>query len=187
MKLNSQFFLVLATLVAVIALRLVPHLPNFSPLCAIALFGAAHFRNRWLAYTLPLVAIVISDVLVNNILYAQYFNGFTLFYEGCWWQYAAYAVIVLGATAWFQRGISAVTVLGGAFGASLIFFLLSNFGVWAGSAMYPQNAAGLMACYAAGLPFLQTTLASDVLFSGVLFGVFALVERLSQRLAVVRA
>lgn len=188
MKLNLHFKLVLLLILAVIALRLVPHLPNFSPLCAIALFGAAHFRSRWQAYLLPLGAIIVSDVLVNNLLYSQIFPSFTFFYEGCWWQYGAYAVIVFAATAWFQQRISAFTVLGGALGASLIFFLISNFGVWAGSAMYPQNASGLVACYGAGLPFLQTSCIGDVLYSGVLFGVFAYAQSrfLSKNVVVVR-
>jgi hypothetical protein len=183
MKLNLHFGLVLLLILTVVVLRLVPHLPNFSPLCAIALFGAAHFRERWQAYVLPLSAIIVSDVLVNNILYAQYFSGFTIFYAGCWWQYAAYAVIVLAATVWFQQRIGALTMLGGALGASLIFFLVSNFGVWAGSTIYAQNATGLVACYAAGLPFLQTSVVGDVLYSGVLFGVFAFAQSRMTRTA----
>jgi hypothetical protein len=176
MKLNLHFGVVVTLILTVAVLRLVPHLPNFSPMCAIALFGAAHFRARWQAYVLPLATIILSDVLVNNILYAHILKGFTLFYEGCVWQYAAYAMIVLGASAWFKQSLSATKVLGGALGASLLFFLVSNFGVWASGTSYPQNMTGLMACYAAGIPFLNQTILGDMLYSGVLFGVFALAQ-----------
>jgi hypothetical protein len=63
---------------------------------------------------------------------------------------------------------------------STSFFLLSNFMVWLGSRMYPHTAAGLGACYAAGLPFYGNDLMSTALFAGAFFGLPALAARMSE-------
>jgi len=71
----------------------------------------------------------------------------------------------------FKKGVDFSKVIFGALGASIIFFLLSNFGVWASTGAYPINFAGLMTCYAAGLPFLLNQVLGDLFYSLVLFGV----------------
>ena len=56
--------------------------------------------------------------------------------------------------------------------ASIVFFMVSNFGVWASTSMYPDDFNGLIICYSAGLPFLKNTLMGDLVYTGSLFGVF---------------
>jgi hypothetical protein len=68
-------------------------------------------------------------------------------------------------------------VAGAALGASVLFFLGSNLGVWAGGVLYPRTLAGLAACYIAALPFFGATLLGDLLYAALLFGGLALVER----------
>jgi hypothetical protein len=85
-------------------------------------------------------------------------------------------LIALAGIFIFQR-INPQRVIAGAFASSAIFFLLSNFGVWAGGTMYPKTIEGLMICYAAGIPFLKGTLLGDLFYSGVLFGTFALAQK----------
>jgi hypothetical protein len=73
---------------------------------------------------------------------------------------------------------NALRVAGVSIGASLVFFLISNFGVWFTAdqypvAMYPKTLDGLMACYTMGLPFLRNTLVGDLLFAEVFFGLYA--------------
>jgi len=58
-----------------------------------------------------------------------------------------------------------------------LFFVVTNFGTWAVSGMYPMTLAGLAACYLAAIPFFQNTVVGDLFYSGVLFGGFALLER----------
>ena len=60
--------------------------------------------------------------------------------------------------------------------SSGIFFLVSNFGVWAGGTMYPKNFGGLITCYAAGVPFIHNTIISDALFTTVLLGTYYLLQ-----------
>jgi hypothetical protein len=66
---------------------------------------------------------------------------------------------------------------GAAVASSVLFFLITNFGTWTLSGMYPMTASGLAACYVAAIPFFQNTIAGDLFYSGLLFGGFALLER----------
>lgn len=156
--------------------RIVPHMPNFSPLGGIALFGAAHFSKKWLAFVIPLIAVWLSDIFLNNVIYGQYYSEFTWFYSGFYWQYGSLLLIGLIGTFLFKK-INVKRVLGGIVASSALFFLISNFGVWAGGTMYPPTLSGLMACYAAGLPFLQGTVAGDLVYTTSLFGGYYLFQR----------
>jgi hypothetical protein len=168
-KINVQFS-VLAALVLVAAFsRLIPIMPNFSPLCAIGLFGAAHFDKKWKAFLIPITATFLSDLFINNVIYAQFFPNFTWFYEGFYWQYGSYMLVTLASLFIFNK-ISAPKVILGATVSTAIFFLISNFGCWIGSTTYTQNFQGLMTCYAAGVPFLKGTFLGDLAYSGLLFG-----------------
>ena len=92
---NNNFYLVLGLILIVAFSRLIPHYPNFTPLCAIALFGAKYFNNKYLAYVLPLFALWLSDIIINNFVLGEYFNEFTLFYSGFYWQYGSFMLITL--------------------------------------------------------------------------------------------
>ena len=63
--------------------------------------------------------------------------------------------------------------------SSVLFFVVTNFGMWLSSGIYPRNLAGLQACYVAAIPFLQNTVAGDLFYAALLFGGFGLVERLA--------
>jgi len=152
--------------------RIIPHMPNFSPLGAICLFGAAHFVKKWQAFLIPLAATWISDLYINNVIYGQYYPEFTWFYEGFYWQYGAYALITLAGLLLLQR-ITVAKLGVAALGSSAIFFLITNFGCWPA---YPQTFSGLMTCYVAGIPYLKGTLCGDLFYTGILFGVFALAQ-----------
>lgn len=156
---------ILSTIAAAAALRLVPHPPNFTPIGAMALFSGAYLARRGLvAFAAPLGALLLSDAILG-------------FYAGMAVNYLAVALIVLlGSLA--LRHVAPLRLLGTALAASLLFFVVSNLGVWATSGMYPPTAAGLAACFVAAIPFFQNTLAGDLFYSALLFGGFALLERL---------
>lgn len=174
-KVNLRFGILTAIIIAAAFSRIIPHMPNFSPLGAIGIFGAAHFSKKWQALFIPLAATWLSDLFINNIIYAKYYPTFTLFAQGFYWQYAAYILIVI-AGFFIMKKVNPKTVLFGALASSAIFFLVSNFGCWPGST-YPQNFTGLMQCYTAGLPFIQGTILGDLFYCGVLFGGFALIQK----------
>lgn len=175
-KINIQFWTITGIIVTVAIARLIPHLPNFTPVGALCLFGAAQFSNKKLAYLVPLLAILLSDILVNNILYAQYFDGFTVFYNGFEWQYMSYILTVL-VGGFIIKKVSTKSVLIGALAATIIFFIVSNLGVWASGTMYPMTATGLMACFTAAIPFLGGTFIGNAVYSAILFGGYALAQK----------
>jgi hypothetical protein len=150
--------------------RLLPHPDNFTPIGAMALFGAAYFSRQALTLAVPFIALFVSDLVLNNVIYRQYYPEFTLITS--WWIYAAFGLVMLAGWLLLRQNVSPTRVVAASLTASAIFFLVTNFSVWAESAMYPKTPAGLMACYTAGLPFLKNTVLGDLFFSAALFGVY---------------
>lgn len=160
---TARLLVLLSAIVVAAALRLVPHPPNFTPIGAMALFSGAYLGRRGLAFAAPLAAMLLSDAVLG-------------FYSGMQYTYFAVALIVL--IGWAVRSrISPLRVGMGAVASSILFFLVSNFGTWLSSGMYPHTFAGLSACFVAAIPFFQNTLAGDLFYAGLLFGGFALLER----------
>ena len=175
-KLNLQTGVLSIIILLAAFTRIMPHPPNFSPMAAIGLFGAAHFAKKWQAFFIPLIGIWVSDLVINNYVYSSSSSNFVWFYSGFYWQYISYILIIFAGLFIFNRGISLTKTFGGMISSSGIFFLVSNFGVWAGGTMYPKNFGGLITCYAAGVPFIHNTIISDVLFTTVLFGTYYLLQ-----------
>jgi len=167
---QTRLIAILTGIASAAALRLVPHPPNFTPIGAMALFSGAYLGRRWLALAAPLGAMLLSDLALG-------------FYQGMWIQYLAVALVAaLGWTVLSKRK-GAVRIGLSALAGSVIFFLLSNFGVWAVSGMYSHDAAGLAACFTAAIPFFQNTVAGDLFYAALLFGGFALLEKAVPRLS----
>jgi hypothetical protein len=171
---SRRFYLVISLILAAAAVRLLPHAPNFAPVGAMGLFGAAYFRKSW-ALVLPFASLFLSDLVLNNTIYSAYFPTFTWISSP--WMYLSFAAVVLVGLGWFSTGVSKWKVVGGAFSSSVVFFLVSNFGVFMESGLYPKTVAGLGMCYTAGLPFFTNTVASDLLYSTILFGVYQFAAR----------
>jgi hypothetical protein len=165
---HSRILALLSAILAAAALRLVPHPPNFTPIGAMALFSGAYLGRRSLAFVAPLGAMLLSDAILG-------------FYSGMWVTYLAVALIVLVGWVALSR-VSVLRVAGAAVASSILFFLVSNFGTWALSGMYPHTVAGLEACYVAAIPFFQNTLAGDLFYASLLFGGFRIAELLAPQL-----
>jgi hypothetical protein len=173
-----------ATLVAAAMVRVVPHPANFAPITAMALFGGAYFARRWLAFVVPLAALLLSDCaleLTTRVvrLYpaADWLATGVGFYRGMWTTYAAFALVVCIGL-WLRGRRNVINIAAATFASSLLFYLVTNFAAWMdGAALYPRTVAGLLACYWAGLPFFGNTLLGDFTFVIILFGGFALAER----------
>jgi small-conductance mechanosensitive channel len=147
-----------AWIVGVISLlamsRLVPHPPNAVPVAAMALFAGAFFSNRILAYFVPLAAMVLSDLVLG-------------FHSTVWYVYAGVVITVL--IGGVLKRISILRVSVAAIVASILFFLITNFGAWLHHGMYPQNLNGLSQAYTAGLPFLRNSVLANLVFSYLVF------------------
>ena len=175
-KINIRYSVLILIMLAAALSRLIPHPYNFAPIGALGLFGAAYFSNRMLAIIIPLVSLWISDLVIDNTLYAKYYDGFAFFYEGWYWIYGAIALTsVMGM--FTLKNLNVKTVLGSSILASVLFFAVTNFACWPGNTTYPQNFGGLMACYAAGIPFFKGTLAGNIFYSALMFGGYELARR----------
>lgn len=169
-KLTLRYSVITLMILLAALSRLLPHPPNFAPIGGMALFGAAYYTRKTWAYAIPIISMWISDLILNNVVYAQYFDKFVWFYPGALFTYAAFALIVLMGTFTLKK-VRITRLLFSALGASVIFYLVSNFGVWFSGTMYPKDISGLTACYVAGIPFFKNTLLGDLVYSAVLFGV----------------
>lgn len=160
-----------------VVLRLIPHPPNFAPISAIALFGGAHLAKPY-ALVLPLLAMFASDMIGDAL---GLFPGFHRTQPAVYLSFFLVGLIGL----WLRNHRSTATIVGGALTASILFFLITNFAVWYGGTMYPQNWQGLVTAYVAGIPFFRNTLLGDLTYTAVLFGAYELtrmtVVRLSTR------
>jgi hypothetical protein len=156
--LRHDLLLALALVGLCVVARMLPHVSNFSPVAAAALFAGAMLGRRWLALLVPVAALLIGDLTlgfddgrVTAVIYAALALP------------ALIGMIARSHRIWF-------TAIGGALAASLIFFATTNLAVWAFSGMYSLDSAGLMHCYTAALPFLKYTVAGDLFWSVALFG-----------------
>ncbi len=173
---SSLRFGVVATLLLLAAFtRLIPHAPNFTAIGALALFGGAQFVDKKWALLVPLAALYLSNIALNTLLYAEYFPGLSFLQPDPWVFGAVLGIAALGH--FFVKKATVPSVFAASLAGSVLFFLVTNFGVWAGSPMYPQNGLGLLLCYEAGLPFFGNTLAGDLVYNALLFGGFAWLTR----------
>lgn len=169
-KQNTVKFILALILVAAFS-RLIPHPHNFTPVGGIAVFGGYFLGKKIWAFVIPLVAMWLSDLFINNLIYPwqypAYYNGFQLF--GSLWVYGSFLLML--PMSWIilkKFSIPGLALTG--LSTSTLFFLITNFGSWLGNPFYPQNFTGLMTSYAAGLPFFQNTLLGDLCYLAILFG-----------------
>ncbi len=135
--------------------RLIVHLPNFTPVIALALFGGVYLKKQQ-AVILPVLMMVIADLFI----------GIDATFPFTWGSMALIALIGL----WVRKNKSFATVAGSSLLSSVLFFLVTNFGVWLVQNMYPRTFAGLIECYMMAIPFFGPTLVSTVVYTAVLFG-----------------
>ncbi|MBW7959880.1 hypothetical protein H3C65_00075 [Patescibacteria group bacterium] len=142
----------LIVLLAVIA-RLVPHIPNFVPITGLALFSGAHFKNK-ISFLIPLAAMAISDIFLgfHNTIPYVYLSFIVIFFIGRLIKKTSFLAVASASL------ISAV-----------LFFLITNFGVWQAGSMYPKTVEGLLQCYLMGLPFFRNTVLGDLFYSFLFF------------------
>ena len=146
---------------------------NFTPIGALALFGAAYFTEKRWAFIIPLLALWASNLILNNVLLSQYYEGFVWFANPM--VYIAFiAIVCLGI--YTLKEVKPLKLLGVSLGASILFFLLTNIESWLTLPMYPKTFAGLIQAYIAAIPFFWNTLIGDLVFTGALFGAFELLQ-----------
>jgi hypothetical protein len=166
-------------IVAAAFTRLFPHPHNFTALGAMAVFGGSVIKDRKLAFLLPLGALLLSDVCLQLFTSTKGFYGITQYFV-----YTAFFIITALATLRQKRSVSNIALA--AVWSAVIFFLLSNLGVWVSSTTYPKTITGLVACYGAAIPFYKNELfgnfvlnsiMGNAFYSAILFSAYAVIER----------
>jgi uncharacterized membrane protein len=159
---KTRFAILIGMIVIATASRLIPHPPNFTPLTAMALFGGACFTDKRAAFLVPLIGLFLSDLVLGfHTLMPVVYGSFAL-------------TVCLGFGLRHQRNalkVTSATIVG-----AVLFFVLTNFGVWAFEMLYPKTLAGFAECYALAIPFFWNTLLSSLFYSAVLFGGLAFAE-----------
>jgi len=154
--------LALSLILAGILLRFAPHAPNFTPVAAIALFSGAYLNKKY-ALIVPLLLMIVSDLFIglHNVVVFTW-GSFIL-------------VTLLGP--WLKKHKNIFGIVSMSLVSSLLFFIISNFGVWL-MGWYPHTLAGFINCYVMGLPFLRDFTLSTLVYAGVFFAIYELVARL---------
>ena len=156
---NIKFYSALVLIFILAFSRIIPHPPNFTPILGMAVFAGATFDKKIYSFLIPLVAMVLSDLFLG-------------FHSSMIIVYLAICLNVLIGV--YFVNISYLKIISSLAIGSLVFFIITNFSVWALSGMYPYNLEGLLACYTMALPFLQNTIISTILYGLGAFFIFDL-------------
>lgn len=155
-------------------------LANFTPIGALALFGGTYFTSKVRAYFFPVLMLLVSDLVMMQTYFSAYRSG--LLYDGWYWTYAAFAMMVFLGT--LIRRVSWKSVVATTVGAALVHYVVTDFGVWLGGGMnlatgqpYTRDWSGFVNCYVAALPYLKNMLLSNLLYGAMLFGSYELASR----------
>jgi hypothetical protein len=160
MKVSRRFKFIVITILSAAFFRLVPHMPNFTPIAAIALFGGAYLSKKYIAYLIPLTALFLTDMIIG-------------FHSTMWAVYLGFAITVYIGTK-LSANSKPLPVIGASLLSSTIFYIITNFGSWL--AFYPHNIQGLMDCYILAIPFFNNGIVGDLFYSTILFGGFHFIK-----------
>ena len=144
-----------------IILRLMPHIPNFAPIGAATLL-AGYYTSSRKAIILPIIVMLISDLFLG-------------FHSAMVWVYGSYILTALMAIR-LKGNKSVPFIAGGSILSSILFYLLTNFGVWLSGTMYEKTVYGLFQCYTMAIPFFRNTVLSDLIYTAVFFTVYAVLR-----------
>ena len=133
--------LLIAFILIAVCFRLIPHPPNFTPVTSLALFSGIMFQRKWLSILVPIVAMLLSDLVLG-------FGMISL------WVYATFMLVTISGWVLKQMNVKSILV------SSMIFFVVSNFGVWVLG--YPHTIEGLLMCYTLAIPFFGYSIIGDL-------------------------
>jgi hypothetical protein len=143
--------------------RVIPHLPNFAPIGAMALFGGSYMSKKQ-ALTLPILAMILSDLVIG-------FDSLPMRLT----VYGSFLLMVLMGI-FLKNRVSTKNTILFSLGSSILFFVITNFAVWAFGGLYPHSFIGLTECYSLAIPFFRNTLFGDLFYSGAFFGGYELIS-----------
>ena len=184
-KINPRIAVLLLMIIAAAAMRI----PNaaqltpwagYTPVGAMALFGGAYFSSRWKAFGFPLLTLLISDLVINNVV----FDGRYGIMHGGWYIMYGVFILVVFFGKWIIRKVSFTNVILASIVAAVSHWLIMDFAVWIGGGtdlrtMTPltRDLPGLLQCYTQGFPFMKSFLIGNLAYSAILFGGFEFAQQ----------
>lgn len=164
---KTRVAVLIALIFGTILSRLIPHPANWTAVGALALWSSVLFRDRFVSAVVPLLVVFTSDLVIGfQETFLRPWSGAMI------WVYAAFVLVaLLGPVLRPQKNVGRAVF--GSVTASLIFFFVSNFGVWFSSGIYAPTSEGLAKCFTLALPFLSNQLAGDLVYTGVFAAVVA--------------
>jgi hypothetical protein len=167
---KNTSYLVMGLALIVIFSRIIPHAPNFTGSIAAIIFSAVALRS-WKAFVAVIFAYLVSDLIINNILYRQ--TEFMWMSNGIYWILLPFVFIYIINYFAINNEFKPFGIFTTALLSSTIFFLISNFGEWFTSkVMYTHDFNGLVLCYLNAIPFFGYELAGTLFYSSVIFSVY---------------
>ncbi|TGL22330.1 hypothetical protein EHQ46_06340 [Leptospira yanagawae] len=158
---QSRVSVAILMVIATVLSRILPHPPNFTPVLAVSLFSGAYLADRRIALVVPILAMFVSDLYLGLHDLMPVVYGF----------------MVLSVLFGKQIGTSMAKSFGYTVFGSVLFFVVTNLAVWFTSGMYSLDVAGLSQCFVLALPFFQNSILGDLVYSGILFGAMAFLNR----------
>tara|TARA_B100000902_G_C27253393_1_gene886506 strand:- start:121 stop:627 length:507 start_codon:yes stop_codon:yes gene_type:complete len=159
---NKNNLLITAFIILGVLTRIIPHPPNFTAIGAVALFGGALFNDKKLAFSIPILTMMISDLILGYQAVISVYISFII-------------MVCIGFLLTNKKNglrIINITLL-----ASLVFFLITNFSVFLTSSLYPKNIIGLIECYIFAIPFFINTIMGNITYSLIMFYGFSIVQK----------
>lgn len=152
-----------------VVLRLVPHIPNFAPISGMALFGGVYLNKKY-ALVVPLIAMFLSDIFLG-------FHNVMVFVYG--------SFVITGLIGlWLRKHKNFTNIAAATCFSSLLFFLITNFGVWLGGRLYPTTLSGLIESYTMAIPFFRNTILGDLFYVTLFFGSYELALKFFKKSAL---
>jgi len=156
------FLIVAGMILAAAFVRLVPHPPNFTPVAAMALFGGRYFSKRSIAFLIPLLAMILTDMIIG-------FHYLVPIVYFCF-------MLIVGVGIILRKKNKLSWLVGGAITASTLFFIITNFAEWVFGIIYAKTFSGLITCFIVAVPFYATSMLGDLFFVGLMFYSFELIQ-----------
>ena len=178
MRLKFSVIAILLVVVAALS-RILPHPPNVTPVAAMGLFGAAYFSSKRMTYLIPFMALFLSDLFINNFLLRSFFpeaTGIIWFTEISLFVYIGFALTIF-LSRYVLKRVNTINVVKASLLASVIFYLVSNFGVWLTMTNTALSLVTLIEVYVAGLPYFLNSLLGNIFFAAVFFGAAEYIRR----------
>jgi hypothetical protein len=192
--LNPRFLTLLCFILGLAIIRILnvaqlSPVSNFTPIGAIGLFGGAYFTARWKAFVFPILTLLISDLIINNVIYG---GKYGFIYDGWYWVYGIFTLIVWYGKVLLQK-INAKNVVLASLIAAISHWILADFTVWLSGGtdlrtLLPltRDWAGLQQCFVQGFPFMKNFLAGTLAYSALMFGGFELLKIRFPQLSILK-